>query len=56
MCDTEQMVDTVRELSNQVAATEFRGLVASVLALNNSKWSPWFILNNQPVQKQVKHQ
>jgi hypothetical protein len=54
--DTEQMVATVRELSNQVAATEFRGLVASVLALNNSKWSPWFILNNQPVQKQVKHQ
>ena len=31
--DTEQMVATVRELSNQVAATEFRGLVASVLAL-----------------------
>ena len=24
--------------------------------INNSKWSPWFILNNQPVQKQVKHQ
>ena len=54
--ETEQMVATVRELSNQVAATEFRGLVASVLAFNNSKWSPWFILNNQPVQKQVKHQ
>jgi hypothetical protein len=25
--DTEQMVATVRELSNQVAATKFRGLV-----------------------------